>query len=171
MGGLRNSLYSFPDTRSYHDEIIADSFVDALEGADEIWEAFNAKTDGGCNLTQWLYGYLRQRVRWKAINLHNRRVKKQTEYRDEGGESDAGAYLSPTTVCFPEQENVVFFKQMLEHCGMLAPEDRAVMHLILDRATAQEMVDELGLTHNDLLYRRARAMKSLRDRQGDNSVT
>lgn len=170
VGSLKNALYPYRDTQAYHEEIIADCFVVALEDADEIWSSFKEKASSDCNLTQWLFGYLRQRVRWRAINLHNRRVRKQKEYRDDGGETEAGVYLSPTTVCFPEQENVVFFKQMLEHCGMLAPEDRAVMHLILDRATAQEMVDELGLSHGDLLYRRARAMKSLRERQRENSV-
>lgn len=156
----------FDKVRDLHDDMISETLVDTIEKADDLWRSFSEKADKGTSLEQWVYGSIRFRLRFKAINKHNLRVKRRRDFHDEGEEISDGVYAKPTSVCFPEQENVVFYKQMLEHCGMLPADERAVVHLILDRATAEEMVNELGLSHGELLYRRARAMKSLKAMEG-----
>lgn len=98
-----------------------------------------------------LYSYLLQRVKWLANNKRNSlKAKGRRDLELEGSEDEAGRYIQPTTFTPPEQENVVFMKQMIEACERLPEADRTLARLVFDRASASEMAMELGVSLKDI---------------------
>ena len=108
-----------------------------------------------------LYGYVKQRTHWSALHWRDK-AKRETEFSDEGGESEYGDYTRPTTVVWPEQEDVVFHKQMIERCDRLPKEERDMAMLIFDRASAAEMAKELGVSMKDVARRTTAVARRLR---------
>lgn len=146
------------------DSIVSDAFFDVLENIDGIEKRFEASRLRGLrgSKIEFLYGCLRLSAKRRCFNYLNSSRFKRSVDLNEAGEFDKNVSgWRPTATVQPEQERVVFFKQIMEHCHALPPEEAAVMVLTFDRATAEEIVNELGLSHGELIRRRMRAMNRL----------
>lgn len=150
------------------DGVISDAFFEVFEKIDGIEERFSAGIAGGIRgtRTEFLYGCLRLSAKRLCLGyMASTRVRRGVALNDTGEFDENVTDWRPTATVQPEQERVVFFKQMMEHCHALPPEEAVIMALTLDRATAEEIVNELGLSHGELIRRRARAIKSLMARE------
>lgn len=120
-----------------------------LCNASKIWDGSGCGEQEIDKFSGMLFAYMRQRAQWLAISA-GKKDRRRAAYRDEGGESEEGEYVRPTTFVRPEQEDALFYKQMIERCDRLPPHEREVARLIFDRATAYEMAQELGVSMKDV---------------------
>ncbi len=146
------------------DGVISDSLFQIWANIDGIEERFEQSQESRGqrgSKAAYLYGCLRLEARWRALaEMRSIRRKRSVSINDETDDYELVGW-QPRITTQPEQENVVFLKQLLQHCGSLPDEQAVIASLILDRATAQEMVDELGLSHSVLIERRSQAMRRL----------
>lgn len=146
------------------DAIVSDAFFEVVEHLDGIEDRFRITyaSRGFGSRVEFLYGCLRLAARRGCLGyLNSSRVKRSLQLNDSGEYDENVIGWRPTAVVQPEQESVVFYKQIMEHCHALPAEEEAIMALTLDRATAEEIVNELGISHGELIRRRARAVRTL----------
>jgi DNA-directed RNA polymerase specialized sigma24 family protein len=138
-----------------HDDIVAGVMAKAWENRANIQEGFDrVRGEWRGSVFDYLYGALRKGVRWGALNAYNSdKRSRRADLVLDGGEDENGVYVRPSAVVKPEQEDVVFYKQMIERCYRLPAEERALMMLVFDRATALEMAEELGMTPKQISHR------------------
>lgn len=146
------------------EDIVSDAFVRVLQKIDTIENRFVEKTRDGMSLSAegWLYSCLKIVAENRAIQAINKPRTRKTKSLDalETPENPDG-YAKPIAIVRPEQEDIVFRRQLLEFCGLLPPDEREMMLLAMDHATLDEMVSELGISLSELHQRRARAIKKL----------
>jgi DNA-directed RNA polymerase specialized sigma24 family protein len=166
---LTNGLRAqFPRVGFDPDDFIGAAFERALLRIDDL-EADYLALPNRDELPReaFLFGWLRHHVKWQAVGYINSPRRKRTinpddstlRFKKDAWEEDV--YSRPIGVTLPEQEEVVFKKQLLEFCSALPPDERMVMRLTFDRATTGEILQETGMSIGELLARRMSAMKSL----------
>lgn len=156
-------VYNFR-TVSDVDGVVSDAFFDVVRKLDGIEDRFrkcHLKRGRGSRV-EFLYGCLRLEAKRACLEyINSTRVKRGVSLNDTGEYDENVAGWRPTATVQPEQEHVVFYRQMMEHCHALPLEEAEVMALTFDRATAEEIVNELGLSLSELTRRRMSAVKRL----------
>lgn len=151
-GHARANYYNLQE---WHDEMISDAcgeFCEDVEKFQRIWDAVEEKR---CDTIGFVYGILRRGVRWLAMDRYNK-ARRQPHLALENtinSKLEEGIYTVPRCWTRAEQEDIVFYKQMIERCYRLPVEDRAMMMLVFDRATAAEMAFELGMEAKQVSHR------------------
>ena len=177
MQQIGNKLRTtFRGLNQYHDDIVSNVFYGVVKDINQIEEKYKELVNGGKYpyLTEeaWLYSCLRLRMKHNALNILNSSRVKRTFSSDESinYENTDGSnrvYARQSGVTWPEQEDVVFRKQILEHCSSLPYEERMLMQLAFDRATLEEIIVELGISKSEMIARRGSAMRHLLARTKD----
>lgn len=151
-----------------HDDIISDAYERVLITIEKIEDRYRElKKLKIITFSEdvWIYSCLRVNVKSGALSrVNSPRIKRTSTFEAEyeSKEDTKRIYSRPTpVVTLPEQEEVVFRKQLLEHCEALDPEERDFMRLAMDRATIKEITSELGITDRELMNRRSRAIRNL----------
>jgi hypothetical protein len=164
---LRHSMQSrYPSFLNEVDDAISSALLEIASKGDVLEKKFRLlKREGkwSGSLEDFMAGCMRVNARHKMFTTINSARRRKTESIYVNGE-DGEYYEKPTIVTKPEQEDVLFRKQLLEFCGALDADERAVMALAMDRATNQEILDELGISASELLRRRASALRNLNER-------
>lgn len=144
--------------KPYHDDLLSDAWADLVRHEEKILigkggHAMTEKALGGL-----LYGFLRQFIMGRAVILYRNKVRRWAAL--EHSSEDEEDAERPRFFVPPEQEEVVFMKQLMEMCGRLPDEEAEVMRLVFDRATASEMAQEIGLSFGEMERRRAEAVSA-----------
>lgn len=130
----------FGNVHQEHDEIIGSSMALALERAAEIEQAWR-QSHRGIALAGWVYNFIRRSAEWGALNA----IKKWNKNVRIGGaaglldEEDDSAPARPVPIHFPDQEEILFLKQLIEKLGRLQPYELAWLRTVTDRATLSEV--------------------------------
>lgn len=139
-----------------------------LAKAETVWDRCDGEADTRA-LDAYIFGWLRMSAMSVGAVLR-KREQRNGFYRDEGGEDEEGTYAPPTTFVRPEQEDAVFWKQMIERCERLPEHERDLARLIFDRATAWEMAQELGISTRDVLRETMQLVRQLDDEPARSSA-
>lgn len=159
----------FPGLDSERDDLVSDAFFEVIRDLARISERYAtiAATDPTCKKSGFLYACLKLAAKHKALSIINSPRRRNTRSLNETGEFEENiGNWRPTATVQPEQEHVVFLRQMMEFCRVLPSDEALVMGMVLDRATMQEILEETGLSISELTRRRGSAMRRLSERVG-----
>lgn len=136
----------WPQVQVAHDDILSDVMFGSLQDAAKL----EARCPLDASLPAFILRCLYTRAKWGAINAL-KKLSAREGIADHATRDESEDVLErlPVPIMYPEQEDIVWMKQVIERLGM-HEDDVAKLRLIFERSTLSEMLSKIDALHQVL---------------------